>query len=208
MTSPIDERRLVVIARAASDLRAASLVGQNSPYLELQIGDSATMVTKVAEKSPENPIFDEKFEITLPGAVPGEAPPKLRIVAKNKTMAPLVPDTVIGRGSVDLTRVFGAGKEDVKVLLHDNEGNDAGAVFVAVEVPPAAGEEAVPSAAGTVLGEVARTGPKPGTMAAAGGEPLLSGAAAEVSPDTPLVGAVAPGGVEDPSNPAYGILKD
>ena len=61
------------------------------------------------------------------------------------------------------------------------------------------------SAAGTVLGELAR-GPK--GLAAEGTAAPLIVPTTEVSPATPLVGAVAPGNIDDPSGPAYGILQD
>lgn len=56
-----------------------------------------------------------------------------------------------------------------------------------------------------MLGEVAR-GPK--GLAAEGTAAPMVVPTTEVSPTTPLVGAVVPGNIDDPSSPAYGILKD
>jgi hypothetical protein len=61
------------------------------------------------------------------------------------------------------------------------------------------------SAAGTVLGEVHR-GPKGLAAEGVAGPAIVP--TTDVGPGTPLVGAIAPGNVDDPSNPAYGILRD
>jgi len=59
------------------------------------------------------------------------------------------------------------------------------------------------SAAGTVLGEKLR-GPQ-GEVGPIGPAIVPT---TEVGPATPAVGAVAPGNLDDPAGPAYGILKD
>lgn len=60
------------------------------------------------------------------------------------------------------------------------------------------------SASGTVLGQVFK-GPQGDS--ALGDKEVKEVPTVHV-PHTPLVGAVAPGNIDDPSSPAYGILKD
>lgn len=60
------------------------------------------------------------------------------------------------------------------------------------------------SASGTVLGQVFK-GPQ-GNVAS-GDKEVQQVPTLEV-PHTPLAGAVTPGNIDDPSSPAYGILKD
>lgn len=59
------------------------------------------------------------------------------------------------------------------------------------------------SAAGTVLGQVFGAPKVPGTGVSETIVPTT-----EVGAATQLVGAVAPGGFDDPSGPGYGIMQD
>ncbi len=134
MATSIDTRRVKLTARAADSLKSAALVGQQTPYLEITIGRGSSVTTNADEKSPENPVWDQSFEIELPGAEPGEGNIILTVVAKNKITTPLMPDTTIGRGSVPLAQLFSTGKEEARIPLHDSNENPAGVAFIGVEV--------------------------------------------------------------------------
>jgi Ca2+-dependent lipid-binding protein len=133
MASSIETRRVKLTARAATDLKSAALLGSNTPYLEITLGDS--VVTTNADKNKtENPVWDQSFEIELPGAHPGDKDTVLHVVAKNKISTRMLSDTIIGRGSVPLAQLFTAGKEEARVPLHDNTAKPAGVAFIGVEM--------------------------------------------------------------------------
>jgi Ca2+-dependent lipid-binding protein len=134
MATSIDTRRVKLTARAATELKSAALVGKNTPYLEITVGESPTVTTKPDKKSPQNPTWDQSFEIELPGAKPDEKDIILHVVAKNKVATPLVPDSVIGRGNVPLVQLFSTGKEEARVPLHDTSAKPAGVAFIGVEM--------------------------------------------------------------------------
>ncbi|KAL4536803.1 hypothetical protein Ndes2437B_g06207 [Nannochloris sp. 'desiccata'] len=89
--------------------------------------------------------------------------------------------------------------------LHDTSANPAGVAFIGAEIIMPENQQEIPSAAGTVLGEISRA---PKGLAAEGAAGPAIVPTTDVGPGTPLVGAIAPGNVEDPSSPAYGILRE
>jgi len=134
MASSIDTRRVKLTARAATDLKSAALMGRNTPYLEITLGESSTVTTNPDKKSPENPTWDQSFEVELPGAQPGEKDIVLHVVAKNKVATPLMSDSVIGRGKMPLAQLLSTGKEEARVPLHDTSAQPAGVAFIGVEM--------------------------------------------------------------------------
>ena len=139
MDSSIETRRVKLTARAATDLTSAAtflgvdIGGSNTPYLEITLGDT-TVTTTPDDNSPDNPVWDQSFEIELPGAQPNENPQILRVTAKNKVSTPLVPDGTIGTGTVPLAQLYSTGKEEARVPLHDNTAKSAGVAFIGVEM--------------------------------------------------------------------------
>lgn len=119
-----------------------ALMGNNTPYLEISLEDSI-VTTQVDEQAPQNPVWDQSFEVDIAGATPEDHPMVLRVTAKNKTMTPLVPDATIGTGSVPLTQLFGTGFEEVRVPLHDATGNPAGIAFIGVKMATPIDEQAI-----------------------------------------------------------------
>jgi Ca2+-dependent lipid-binding protein len=205
MASSIETRRVKLTARAAIDLTSAALVGTNTPYLEITLGDTTVTTTPDLNKT-ENPVWDESYEIELPGARPGENETILSVVCKNKVDIPMMKDTTIGRGSAPLAQLFGTGKEEARIPLHDSSGSPAGVAFIGVEMVQPEEHQEIPSSVGTVLGEVSR-GPK-GLAAEGAAGPTIVPTVDVTKPGTPLAGAVVPGNVDDPSSPAYGILRE
>ena len=142
MATSIHSRKVHVYGRAATDLKNAAMVGTNSPYLEISLGDSETVTTHVDKNAPQNPVWDQDFEVDIGGASPGEEPMVLRVTAKNQTSSSIVPkqvtqfvsDTIIGTGSVPLTQLFGMGSEEARVPLHDSTGDPAGIAFIGVKM--------------------------------------------------------------------------
>jgi hypothetical protein len=196
-------RRVVVTARAAADLKHAGWTGANTPYLELRLGGT-TVETRV-ESNGENPVWDEAFALELPPPSPEELdrPPVLHVAAKNASR--LLPDRVIGSGSLPLDRLLVGGEEEARVPLRDAANHPAGVAYVGVRLAAGEGEGEVPSAAGGVLGELHR-GPAGAAAEGKAGPDAVPTVGA--GPATPLVGAAAPGALEDPSQPAYGILQE
>lgn len=146
---------------------------------------------------------DETFEMELPGVseTGKEETPVLHVTAKNSVR--LLPDRTIGTGSVPLAQLLVSGSEEARVPLHDAAGNPAGVVHVGLRLPQPESQQPIPSAAGTVLGEVAR-GPEGAAEGTTGPEIFPT---AEAGPATTIVGAAAPGAIDDPSKPSYGILQ-
>ena len=132
MSASLETRRVQITARAASDLTSSAVLGQNTPYLEISLGDS-TVTTNAAENAPENPVWDETFEITLPPATSDEKF-VLHVLAKNKTAVPMMPDTVIGNGSFPLSTLFSTGTEEARIPLSSVGGKPAGVAFVGMKI--------------------------------------------------------------------------
>lgn len=131
MAASIDQRRILVTVRAASDLPNVAFAGKNTPYMEITIDDT-TVTTKPNEMDPVNPVWDETFEFKVPGAAPEEEPLMLRVTVKNETT--LLPDSTIGKGAVPLGQLWATGSEEARIPLTDNSGTAAGVAFVGIKV--------------------------------------------------------------------------
>ncbi|KAL4429637.1 hypothetical protein ABPG77_008686 [Micractinium sp. CCAP 211/92] len=192
------KRRLVVTVRAAADLSEPA----GSAYVALTLG-SETVETDVARigKGTVNPVWDEPLELRLPPPLPGEQPLLLRVRVMNRIT--LFPDRLIGSGTQPLTDLFyGGGQHEVKVPL-SVEGKPSGWLHLGVFLEREAGPgEAVGSAAGTVLGQVAGGGPASDTAASVPGPVLPSATKGEMLAREEL-GA---GNVMDPSKPGFGVM--
>ncbi len=135
--------------------------------------------------------------------VPDAPAPRLRVAIY--AAGGVAPRALVGRGEADLSPVLAAGGSRVSVDLFGKSGRSAGRAFLNVEIPPSEAAAPVASAAGTVLGEGVVKAPR-GLAAASDAGPGALPTLGVGGPATPLVGAVAPGGLEDPRSPAYGLL--
>lgn len=94
------------------------------------------------------------------------------------------------------------GSEAAKVPLVDKEGELAGEVHLLLEwqetekVPPQ-------SAAGSMLGNLYGARPQGGAVVS----PVSHIPVVEGTPTSPATGALAPGELDNPSSPTYGILS-
>ncbi len=140
--------------------------------------------------------------LELPPEAPEAPAPRLRVAIY--AAGGVMPRALVGRGEADLSPVLATGGGRVSVDLFGKSGRSAGRAFLNIEIPPSEAAAPIASAAGAVLGEGAKA--PHGLAAASDAGPSALPTLGVGGPATPLVGAVAPGGLEDPCSPAYGLL--
>lgn len=129
MSTNIEHRKVCLVARAAADLHSHA----TSPYLKITLGDE-TVATVPDKHHGSNPVYDQQFNISCPGATPNESPMSLRVIAKNTTH--LLPDIELGSGVLELHDLFIKGKQEARVPLRDSSGNNAGVAYIGLSVLP------------------------------------------------------------------------
>jgi Ca2+-dependent lipid-binding protein len=197
MTEP---RIISISCRGAADL-ALKPSTTAATYVVLKCGDNKVQST-IDKTGGANPIWNQTLELHLPAEKPET--PLTTLQATVYAAKRLLPDTVLGSGTVPIANLLASGSEDLRIPL-SKRGKPAGVVYLGARMTSLQEKRAVvKSAAGRVLGEEAVKG-EPGELAAAGMSHAQVRSSTGVSPVSETnVGVIS--GLTDPSKPTYGIL--